>query len=231
MAQGRPTRQAAALAGLAGLAVLWLLALPFVDHALRFGLDGLPGPAARDTHLEATGAWLSNPLMFLHMLTGAVLTVLAPLQLVPVLRRRWPRLHRGLGLGLAGLAGVTAVAGLVFIALRGTVGGAMMDAAFTGYGVLLLIAAVQAVRMARAGDWGRHRDWALRLFVLAMGSFLYRLHYALWYIATDGVASHPDFTGAFDIVTMWAFYLPYLTALEVWLRLRRPPAPQPAAAR
>ena len=212
----------------AGVGLLWLLALPFVDYSLRFGLDGLPGPAARDTHLEAPGAWLSNPLMFLHMLTGAVLTVLAPLQLVPVLRRRWPALHRGLGRGLAGLAVVTAVAGLAYIGLRGTVGGAMMDVAFAGYGALLLVAAVQAVRMARAGQWGRHRDWALRLFVLAMGSFLYRLQYALWYIATDGAASRPDFTGAFDIAAMWTFYLPYLAALEVWLRLRRPPAPVPA---
>ncbi|MBK5927568.1 DUF2306 domain-containing protein [Rhodobaculum claviforme] len=213
-------RRAGRWAALAGLALLWLLALPFVDYSVRFGLDGLPGPAARDTHLDRAGAALTNALMFAHMLTGAALTVLAPVQVLPVLRRRWPGAHRWLGRAIVALAGVTAVAGLAFIALRGTVGGAMMDVAFAGYGACLLVAAVQAPRFARARDVARHRAWALRLFVLAMGSFLYRLHYALWYITTGGAASRPDFTGAFDIVTMWAFYVPYLLALEVWLRRR-----------
>ncbi|MGY6633341.1 MAG: DUF2306 domain-containing protein [Alkalilacustris sp.] len=211
----------ARMAGVGALGLVWLLAVPFVAYALRFGLDGLPGPAQRDTHLDLDGAWLTNPLMFLHMLTGGVLTLLAPAQLVPGVRRRWPAVHRGLGRVLAGLAVVTALAGLAFIALRGTVGGAMMDAAFAGYGLCLLVAALQAPRRARAGDRAGHRAWALRLVVLAMGSFLYRLHYALWYLATGGMASEPDFTGTFDVVTMWAFYVPYLLALEVWLRRPR----------
>ena len=217
-------------AGLGLLALLWLLSLGFVDYSLRFGLEGLGLGGVRETHLHAAGAGVSNALMFLHMVTGAGLTVLAPMQLVPAVRRRWPRLHRGMGRAVAGLAVVTALAGLGFIVLRGTVGGAMMDAAFAGYGLCLLVAAAMAVRAARAGEFARHRDWAVRLFVLAIGSFLYRLHYALWFMATGGVASEPDFTGAFDIVTMWAFYVPYLIGVEVWLRWRRPPAPVPVGA-
>ena len=224
------TARARLWAGLGLLGLLWVLSLGFVDYSLRFGLEGFGLGALRETHLAAPGAWLSNGLMSLHMVTGAALTLLAPLQLVPALRRRWPRAHRGLGRGVVALALVTAVAGLGYIALRGTVGGTMMDAAFAGYGLCLLVAGTMALRAARAGDFARHRDWAARLFVLAIGSFLYRLHYALWYMATGGVASEPDFTGAFDIVTMWAFYVPYLIGVEIWLRWRRPPAPVPAAA-
>ncbi len=217
-------------AGLGLLGLVWLLSLWFVDYSLRFGLEGFGLGALRETHLAAPGAWVSNGLMYLHMVTGAGLTLLAPLQLVPMVRRRWPRAHRGLGRVVVALALVTAVAGLAYIALRGTVGGAMMDAAFAGYGLCLLVAGGMALRAARAGEFGRHRDWAARLFVLAIGSFLYRLHYALWYMATGGAASESDFTGAFDIVTMWAFYVPYLIGVEVWLRWRRPPAPVPAGS-
>ncbi|MGY6412417.1 MAG: DUF2306 domain-containing protein [Alkalilacustris sp.] len=214
-------------AGLGLLGLLWLLSLGFVAYALRFGMEGFGLGALRETYLWAPGAALSNGLMALHMVTGAALTVLAPAQLVPQLRRRWPGLHRGLGRAVVGLALVTALAGLAFIGLRGTVGGAMMDAAFAGYGLCLLVSATMALRAARARAFGVHRDWAARLFMLAIGSFLYRLHYGLWYLATGGAASQPDFTGAFDVVTMWAFYVPYLLGLEIWLRWRRPPAPVP----
>jgi hypothetical protein len=80
---------------------------------------------------------------------------------------------------------------------------------------------VQTLRHGRAGRMAAHRDWALRLFVLAIGSFLYRLHYGLWYLATDGVWTAEDFSGAFDRVQIFAFYLPYLALVELWLRHRR----------
>ena len=62
-----------------------------------------------------------------------------------------------------------------------------------------------------------------RLFVLVLGSWLYRVHYGLWYLATDGLASTPEFTGTFDRVQNVAFYLPYLVLLEIWLRTRPVP--------
>jgi uncharacterized membrane protein len=210
------------------LAALALLALPFVLHSLRLARDGLHGALAEPSHLFPPDAPLAAALMGLHMLGGALLTALAPVQVLPWLRRRWPPAHRWLGRALAAIAGATALAGLAYIGLRGTVGGPWMDLAFAGYGLCLLVAAVQAPRAARAGDFARHREWALRLFVLAMGSFLYRLHYGLWYLATDGLASAEDFTGLFDRITLFAFYLPYLLVLEVWLRLRPPPVPRPA---
>lgn len=206
---------------LALLGALLLLSLPFAWHSLRFGLEGMGPVAPAGTHLHQSGAWLSNPLMFVHMISGAVLTLLAPLQLLTGLRRRWPRLHRACGRLLAGLAVLTALAGLGYIGLRGTVGGVWMDVAFAGYGLCLLVAALQVVRMARAGDLQRHRAWALRFFVLAIGSLLYRLHYGLWYLATGGLASEADFSGLFDRLTLFAFYLPYLLAVELWLRRRR----------
>ncbi|MEO0910923.1 MAG: DUF2306 domain-containing protein, partial [Pseudomonadota bacterium] len=75
------------------------------------------------------------------------------------------------------------------------------------------------VKLARHRDPG-HREWALRLVVLALGSWLYRVHYGIWYLLTDGMYSEPDFSGAFDIIQTFAFYLPYLLLLEIWMRSR-----------
>lgn len=205
-------------AGPAALAMVALLALPFALYAARFGASGLATDLAGTTYLHTPGDWRPNLGIFLHMLSGAAITVLAPLQLVPAVRRRWPGVHRASGYALAALALLTALGGLLFIALRGTIGGPPMDLAFAAYGALLLLAACEAPRHARHRDWARHRRWALRLAVLALGSWLYRLHYALWYAATGGLASEPDFSGAFDQVALWAFFLPYLLALEGWLR-------------
>jgi hypothetical protein len=67
--------------------------------------------------------------------------------------------------------------------------------------------------------------------VLAIGSWLYRMHYTLWYMTTGGLGSERDFSGPFDQIQLFAFYLPYLAALELWFRLRdrRAAAPRPAA--
>lgn len=208
-------------AGHATLALLLLLALPFALYAARFGLSGLTADLSGTTYLHTPGDWRPNLSLFLHMIAGAVITLLAPLQLVPMIRRRWPAVHRASGYAVVVLALLTGTGGLLFIALRGTIGGPLMDAAFAGYGLLLLAAAVGTARHARARDFARHRRWGLRLFVLAIGSWIFRLHYVLWYAVTDGLWSEPDFSGAFDRAQMFAFYLPYLLALELWLRARR----------
>lgn len=114
-----------------------------------------------------------------------------------------------------------ALGGLVYIGIRGTIAGPLMDIGFALYRALMLGAAVQTIRHARAGDVQHHNEWALRLVVLAMGSLIFRLHYVMWYILTDGLWSNEALTGPFDHVQYFAFFLPYLFMLEVWIRHRR----------
>jgi hypothetical protein len=57
--------------------------------------------------------------------------------------------------------------------------------------------------------------------VLALGSWLYRLQYGIWHMLSGGLGSQPDFSGWFDRAMVVGFYLPWLVALEVWLRWRR----------
>lgn len=209
-----------------------LLVVPFAFYSANFGWRGLTQGLAQDSYLFAPNAAVSNGALSIHMLTGAGLTCLIAVQLIAPLRRRWPGLHRWSGRVLITAALVTAIGGLVFIAMRGTIGGAWMSAGFALYGVLLAAAATQTWRYARARRFDLHRAWALRLFVLATGSWLFRVHYGLWLLATDGLGSNDTLTGPFDRVQVLAFYLPYLAGLELWLRWQnRPPKRDKVAPR
>ena len=199
---------------------LAFVAFPFARHAWEQGIDGLGGNVSRENRFFDPDAWFSSAALFFHMLTGGLLTAAVPLQLLPVVRRRFPALHRAAGYVLTSAALFAALGGLSYIAVRGTIGGPLMSFAFSLYGLLTLTAALQTVRFARERAYARHRRWALRLFVLAMGSWLYRVHYGFWFAATGGLASNDDFTGLFDQVTLFAFYLPYLVILEAILRRR-----------
>jgi hypothetical protein len=202
----------------AGLLLLAALALPFALYAAGLGLAGLTDPPEGSRLFLPEGA-VSNAALAAHMILGGLLTLLVPLQVWHLPRERWPQVHRMSGYVLGSAAGVTGIGGLAYIIGRGTIGGFWMSLGFGLYGMLILLAAAQAIRFARHKDFVRHRRWALRFFVLAMGSWLYRVHYGLWHGITGGAASTPAFDGTFDLVQNFAFYLPYLLLLEIWLRL------------
>jgi len=204
--------------------VLLVLALNtgwFVLYSGDLGLRGLvsraPAEVSRVFHDDDI---LANAGIALHMIAGAVLTFGAPLQALPIVRRRWPGLHRRFGYVLFVLAVATALGGLVYIALNGTIGGWWMSLWFSIYGFAMIWTAVNTVYYAVARDRRRHFAWAVRLVVLAVGSWIYRMHYAIWYAATDGVSSNSEFTGLFDQVQVVAFFVPYLLVAEIVLRWR-----------
>lgn len=197
-----------------GLGLLLVASLPFVVYSVQSGIHGLEAVEPL-TRFFREGAPFGNWMIFGHMVLGGWIVLQAPFQLWSLPRRRWPALHRAGGYVFFSAAMLTGILGLVYIALRGTIGGLPMNAGFALYGLLLCGAAAMTLRAARARRFEAHRRWALRLFVLAMGSWLYRVHYGVWYAATGGLASNEAFTGAFDLVQNIAFYLPYLLLLEL----------------
>ena len=209
-----------------GLVLLFVLIQGFVWHSAYRGTLGLGGdPTAVERLTGPTSILIA---LFAHMISGALVTTLSVVQLAGPIRRRWPALHRVSGRLLAIAALLTGLGGLIYIGLSGTVGGPDMSAAFGLYGVLMIVAAIQTPRLAMVAQYTRHQRWGLRLVVLGLGSWLYRLHYGLWFgitcsisDATCGMGVESDFSGLFDRIQVWAFFLPYLAALEVWLR-RRP---------
>lgn len=159
----------------------------------------------------------------LHFAAGGIILLLGPIQLIGRLRRRAPAFHRWLGRLYVLAAFLAGLGGLAFILANRTIGGAAMDLGFGLYGALILLASVQTYRHARARRLDRHRAWAIRLFALAIGSWLYRMDYGFWILLTGGIGHGPDYRGGFDLVMDFAFYLPNLALAEAFIRARAAP--------
>ncbi|MCV7181146.1 DUF2306 domain-containing protein [Mycolicibacterium murale] len=207
-----------ALLSVSGLQFVLYIALTYIVRLFDGDLDRwnggfLPGLYSPE-NAGATGS------IGLHFVTGAVVMVLGCVQLIPVIRTRWPVVHRWIGRLYVATAILTAIGGLGFIVLQRTVGGIVMDVGFGLYGLLMILSAVQAIRYARARDFDRHRAWAVRLFALVIASWLYRMQYGLSTLVDfDGRTT--DFRGWFDYTMDFFFYLPNLAIAELYLRARR----------
>ncbi|MCB9762054.1 MAG: DUF2306 domain-containing protein [Alphaproteobacteria bacterium] len=199
-------------AGLFGLYILTFYALAIAQGELARWNSLLPELYTPDQPGATAGIGL-------HFLMGGVILVLGSVQLLQGVRDRAPRVHRWIGRVYVAACALTAAGGLAFIALQGTIGGWVMDLGFGLYGVLMGICAVETFRHARARRLERHRAWALRLYALAIGSWLYRMDYGFWVLLTDAWGHGEGFSGPFDKLMAFAFYLPNLAVVELVLRM------------
>ncbi|SFD30332.1 DUF2306 domain-containing protein [Spirosoma endophyticum] len=154
----------------------------------------------------------------LHFAAGGIILILGSIQLLDSVRTRYPAVHRWIGRIYVTACLVAAVGGLAFIAIKGTVGGLVMNIGFGLYGVLMFIAGIQTYRHAVAGNLDQHRIWALRLYALAIGSWLYRIEYGFWIMLTDGLGHGKSFSGPFDWLMAFFFYIPNLLVVEAYIK-------------
>ena len=88
---------------------------------------------------------------------------------------------------------------------------------------LMLGTAAMTLHRARRRELDAHRAWAIRLYALAIGSWLYRMDYGFWLLLTDGLGHADGFSGPFDYFMDFFFYVPNLLVAEAWLRARSSP--------
>jgi Predicted membrane protein (DUF2306) len=208
------------------VAVVWISAAIFGLYIVAFYAgavsDGAPDrwneslPRLYDPH-----EMLATIGIGAHFATGTVLLLLGPIQLISAVRTAVPRLHRWTGRLYVSAALITGLGGLAFIAFNGTIGGTPMTVGFSLYGVLMVVAAVEALRHARARRFDEHRAWAIRLFALAIGSWLYRMDYGIWRMLAHGAGHTKAFDGPFDVVMAFFFYVPNLIVAEAFIRARQ----------
>ena len=213
----------------AGLvAASWVSAASFGLYIIAFYLGAIPAGQMQQWNrnlpgLYSQGHWIALLGISAHFATGAVILLLGPIQLIGAVRRRAPAVHRWIGRIYVTTAGVAGLGGLGFILGKGTIGGAAMNLGFALYGALMVVAAVETYRHARGRRFEEHRGWAVRLFALAIGSWLYRMDYGFWLIAAGGAGHTSHFRGVFDVVMAYFFYLPNLVLAELYLRARHTP--------
>jgi hypothetical protein len=217
--------------GTALVCTVWISATLFGLYIVAFYVGALVDGHVATWNQNLPGLYeprspAATSALGLHFLAGGVILILGCIQLIGRIRTRWPALHRWLGRIYVSAALLAGLGGLTFILLVGTIGGRVMDVGFGLYGALIVVAAVQTYRYARARSLKLHRAWALRLFALAIGSWLYRMDYGFWLLLGGGRGHTHDFHGPFDHVMAFFFYLPNLLIVEAFIRAQSTASPK-----
>lgn len=172
-----------------------------------------PGAEALDAGFAAHAL-----LTWLHILPGALLFALMPLQFSGRLRERRPAWHRRIGravLALGLVVGSTALA----MSYATPIGGATESAATTLFALLFLGFLGLGLREIRRGRVARHREWMTRAFGVALGIATTRPIVGAFFAARR-LTPHEFFGPAF-----WLGFSVTLLAAEAWVRASRLPDP------
>ena len=198
-------------AGLFGLYILAFYAAALYQGNLERWNEILPGLYNKDTQKATMGIGL-------HFAMGGIILILGSIQLIDAIRIKYLTFHRWVGRIYVVASILVSVGGITFIVVKGTIGGTVMNIGFGLYGILMLVAAVQTYRYAVAKNLNTHRAWALRLYALAIGSWLYRMDYGFWFLLADKAGHNNTFSGPFDYVMTFFFYIPNLVVAEIFIR-------------
>ena len=193
-----------------GLYILAFYFIALIQENTTQWNEVLPGLYDEQTRSATAGIGL-------HFAAGGIILILGCIQLLGAVRERFPVFHRWVGRVYVAASIFAALGGLVFIVVKGTIGGVLMDVGFVGYGVLTFLVAIQTIRYARMHNFEKHRAWAIRLFALAIGSWLYRMEYGFWFVFMNKAGHASDFTGPFDYFMDFFFYLPNLLIAELFI--------------
>ena len=153
-----------------------------------------------------------------HFIAGGVILVLGSIQLMERVRNPFLNFHRWVGRVYVAACIFTAIGGLAFIFIRGTVGGPMMNVGFAAYGLAMLLCALQTIRWARLKQIDKHRAWAIRLYALAIGSWLYRMYYGFMFFSNVLEVGPRDFRDPIDVFMIFFFWVPNLLIAEFFIR-------------
>jgi hypothetical protein len=191
-------------------------------HRTRaFAIARIHDPFADNRHelvQQVDGRFAANPSRTrLHVLTGAVFLLFAPLQLSRRIRVRWPDYHRWSGRLLVVMALVSAIPGFYFgLAVPFAGNGERVPIAL--FGALFVFAIVRAWVAIRRKNVLLHREWMIRAVALALAVSTVRLLALMLDALLTPRAFSPH---AIFVLSLWAGWGLTLGAAELWLRHTR----------
>jgi uncharacterized membrane protein YozB (DUF420 family) len=156
-------------------------------------------------------------LTLLHVGPGALFLLLAPLQFIGGIRRRYPAVHRWSGRLLAVIAICVALPAL-FFGLGAPIGGAGEQAAIAVFGGLFLFAIVRAWIAIREKQEAVHREWMIRAFALAIAIAVIRVVGAAVDITLTPAGVRPP---VIFVIALWIGWPLTILAAELWIRHTR----------
>lgn len=153
-------------------------------------------------------------LVALHVVSGSVYLLLAPLQFVPGLRRRKPRYHRWAGRVLVIIAFVMGVSAIA-IGLLIPYSGYAESVVITVFGTYLLACLWLGFRCIVGRDVAHHREWMVRAFSVALAIATQRLIFLPALLWMDD-PTHAQIAAA--AIAAWVAALTiHVVSAELWL--------------
>lgn len=191
---------------------LWLvtLLLTLVISAVTVMRYFAPGHVAPEQLLANSYAY---PFLFVHAGSGMIALLMGPLQFVPKIRERVPRLHRLSGRIYAAACAIGAPAG--FLLALGTTAGPVAGVGFAILAVLWALFTVVGIKAAIGGRFDDHRRWMIRSYAMTASAITLRLMmpFAAIVLAAPMLLSYQ--------IIAWACWITNLVVAELYL-LRKP---------
>ncbi len=212
--------------------VFWFLVTVIGQWIFGYYVAFFYGGSAAGGHFETwnkvlaygyiPGDAMGNVAMAAHLFLAVIITVGGPIQLLPRIRERAPSFHRWNGRIYVLTAVIMSLTGLYRVWARGAVGDVIQHVAISLNAALIMLCAALAVRHALIRNFGAHRRWALRLFLVVSGVWFFRVGLMLWIVLNHGPAGFDPktFQGPFLTFLSFAQYLLPLAVLELYLRTR-----------
>jgi predicted membrane protein DUF2306 len=169
---------------------------------------GLPMPTAAD--------WISNIGIGMHYVMGTVLVLAWPILFSARIRSRHRAVHRWTGRVYVTAGFLAGVGGMSFILARHNGGPAHV--AFAIWGSVMMLSATLTYTNARARRFVVHRAWAIRLFAMVLGSWLYDLEVYAWRELTNDAGMTDAGDGPLDYLFLYFFFVPNLLVAELFIR-------------
>jgi uncharacterized membrane protein len=151
--------------------ILWGLGAFLAAGVALFSFRYLAGGPFQSPEILAN--LLAKPWLAVHVAGAATALLIAPVNLLPVVRRRWPAVHRWLGRVyiVACLVGSAGGLPLAF----GSTAGPLTTVGLGTLSVLWAWTNVQGWRTAVARRFADHRAWMIRSFALTFAAVTFRV--------------------------------------------------------
>ena len=217
-ARQRSSRRLARILARPGWVILTLLSLltvKFVSDYLAFDPE-LYFAEQRELYLRR------EFVLGVHVLCGMLAMIIGPFQFIQRIRRRFVRLHRGLGATYVAAATGLGLSGFVLAPTAYT--GIVASLGFTFLDLAMLATTWTALRMVLAHRYADHRRWMIRSYSLIFAAAMLRLLSLIYFTLSGAGLVAFSFETAYAGIA-WLCWVPNIL-LAVWFTRRRTADPE-----
>lgn len=234
-APGSSATERVAAASLRAAAAAWTAVALAGQWAFFYYLIAFYGVATMQGHFES---WNRNQMLFngyvpgdivgnavfaSHVLLAIVVALGGTLQLVPLIRRRWPAAHRWNG-RLYLVAAMLTAAGGIHLSLVRREPDPFNGPALTIDALLIIVFGALAWRAARRRAIGEHREWALRTYIVVNAVWFQRLGIIVFMMTRGALGFEGGMQTFANVWSFGSFVVPLLL-LELYLAVHRRGSP------